>query len=155
MTILAMVNAEKEGQIESKMMKARQMEEIREAKRKEAEARQQEKKSKLVCTVQLDFSVLSIFCLTNRNSRKTSRKNCETRKRRRNTVIITRVMPLTRRRTLETAKIMLPPPNRKSARASLLHKVCILSSILSLYCCIFAHVYVHTLVFLAFTGIYT
>lgn len=51
MTILAMVNAEKEGQIESKMMKARQMEEIREAKRKEAEARQQEKKSKLVCTV--------------------------------------------------------------------------------------------------------
>ena len=48
MTILAMVNAEKEGQIESKMMKARQMEEIREARRKEAEARQQEKKSKLV-----------------------------------------------------------------------------------------------------------
>jgi acyl carrier protein len=31
MTILAMVNAEKEGQIESKIMKARQMEEIREA----------------------------------------------------------------------------------------------------------------------------
>ena len=48
MTILAMVNAEKEGQIESKMMKARQLEEIREAKRKEAEARQAEKKSKLV-----------------------------------------------------------------------------------------------------------
>lgn len=48
MTILAMVNAEKEGQIESKLMKARQMEEIREAKKKEAEARQQEKKSKLV-----------------------------------------------------------------------------------------------------------
>jgi hypothetical protein len=33
------VNAEKEGQIESKMMKARQLEEIREAKRAEAEAR--------------------------------------------------------------------------------------------------------------------
>lgn len=48
MTILAMVNAEKEGQIESKMMKARQLEEIREAKRKEAEARQAQKKSKLV-----------------------------------------------------------------------------------------------------------
>ncbi|CAK42237.1 60S ribosomal subunit assembly/export protein loc1 [Aspergillus awamori] len=47
MTILAMVNAEKEGQIESKMMKARQLEEIREAKRKEAEARQAQKKSKL------------------------------------------------------------------------------------------------------------
>lgn len=47
MTILAMVNAEKEGQIESKMMKARQLEEIREAKRKEAEARLTEKKDKL------------------------------------------------------------------------------------------------------------
>lgn len=47
MTILAMVNAEKEGQIESKMMKARQLEEIREAKKKEAEARQAQKKSKL------------------------------------------------------------------------------------------------------------
>ncbi|PGH04768.1 60S ribosomal subunit assembly/export protein LOC1 [Helicocarpus griseus UAMH5409] len=47
MTILAMVNAEKEGQIESKMMKARQLEEIREARRKEAEARQEVKKEKL------------------------------------------------------------------------------------------------------------
>ncbi|KAI9813020.1 MAG: 60S ribosomal subunit assembly/export protein [Thelocarpon impressellum] len=46
MTILAMVNADKEGQIESKMMKARQMEEIREARRAEAEARQADKKSK-------------------------------------------------------------------------------------------------------------
>ncbi|OJJ52634.1 hypothetical protein ASPSYDRAFT_164440 [Aspergillus sydowii CBS 593.65] len=49
MTIFAMVNAEKEGQIESKIMKARQLEEIREAKKKEAEARQSEKKNKLVC----------------------------------------------------------------------------------------------------------
>lgn len=47
MTILAMVNAEKEGQIESKMMKARQMEEIREARRKEAEARHEKKNEKL------------------------------------------------------------------------------------------------------------
>ncbi|KAJ5166353.1 uncharacterized protein N7482_005134 [Penicillium canariense] len=47
MTILAMVNAEKEGQIESKMMKARQLEEIREAKKAEAEARMAERKSKL------------------------------------------------------------------------------------------------------------
>ncbi|CRG88815.1 60S ribosomal subunit assembly/export protein loc1 [Talaromyces islandicus] len=47
MTILAIVNAEKEGQIESKMIKARQMEEIREAKKKEAEARADKKKSKL------------------------------------------------------------------------------------------------------------
>ncbi|KAK2764901.1 60S ribosomal subunit assembly/export protein [Arachnomyces sp. PD_36] len=46
-TILAIVNAEKDGQIESKMMKSRQMEEIREARRKEAEARQEKKKSSL------------------------------------------------------------------------------------------------------------
>lgn len=48
MTILAIVNANKEGQIESKMMKSRQLEEIREARRKEAEARQQLRSSKLV-----------------------------------------------------------------------------------------------------------
>ena len=48
MTILAIVNANKEGQIESKMMKSRQMEEIREARRKEAEARQERRKSTLV-----------------------------------------------------------------------------------------------------------
>ncbi len=48
MTILAMVNADKEGQIESKMMKARQMEDIREARRKEAEKKEQERKGKLV-----------------------------------------------------------------------------------------------------------
>ncbi|OJD31874.1 66s preribosome component loc1 [Diplodia corticola] len=46
MTILAMVNAEKEGQIESKMMKARQMEEIREARKKEAEVRSDKKREK-------------------------------------------------------------------------------------------------------------
>src|SRR2546429_7788888 len=47
MTILATVNAEKEGQIESKMIKARQMEEIREARRKEAEAKHEKKHEKL------------------------------------------------------------------------------------------------------------
>ncbi|KAI4207372.1 MAG: hypothetical protein LQ346_000622 [Caloplaca aetnensis] len=47
MTILAIVNASKEGQIESKMMKSRQMEEIRDARRKEAEARQEQRNSKL------------------------------------------------------------------------------------------------------------
>jgi 60S ribosomal subunit assembly/export protein LOC1 len=47
MTILAMVNADKEGQIESKMMKARQMEEIREARKAEAEKRMEFRKSKL------------------------------------------------------------------------------------------------------------
>ena len=48
MAIMSMVNAEKEGHIESKIMKARQLEEIREAKRKEAEARSDEKKAKFV-----------------------------------------------------------------------------------------------------------
>lgn len=48
MTILAIVNASQEGQIESKMMKSRHLEEIREARRKEAEARQEQRKSKLV-----------------------------------------------------------------------------------------------------------
>lgn len=61
MTILAMVNAEQEGRIESKMMKARQLEEIREARRKEAEAREAQKKSKLVrkswtCSIRNYFS---------------------------------------------------------------------------------------------------
>ncbi|RWA05068.1 hypothetical protein EKO27_g10034 [Xylaria grammica] len=46
-TILAMVQAEKEGQIESKMIKARQMEEIREARRVEAEKKEEEKKARL------------------------------------------------------------------------------------------------------------
>lgn len=46
-TILAMVQAEKEGQIESKMMKARHMEAIREARKAEAEAKQEERKAKL------------------------------------------------------------------------------------------------------------
>ena len=47
MTILAMVNADKEGQIESKMMKARQMEEIREARKAEAEKRLEMRQAKL------------------------------------------------------------------------------------------------------------
>ena len=46
-TILAMVMAEKEGNIESKMMRARQMEEIREARRVEAEQRAESKKAGL------------------------------------------------------------------------------------------------------------
>ncbi|KAL2160573.1 hypothetical protein VTH06DRAFT_1261 [Thermothelomyces fergusii] len=46
-TILAMVQAEKEGQIESKMMRARQLEEIREARRIEAEKKEAERKAKL------------------------------------------------------------------------------------------------------------
>ena len=46
-TIMAMVMAEKEGNIESKMQKARQMEEIREARRVEAEKKAQSKKEGL------------------------------------------------------------------------------------------------------------
>lgn len=46
-TIMSMVQAEKEGQIESKMIKARQMEEIREARKIEAEKKEEEKKAKL------------------------------------------------------------------------------------------------------------
>lgn len=48
MTLLAMVNAEKEGQIESKMARARQMEEIRQARQQEMDKRQAERKVKLV-----------------------------------------------------------------------------------------------------------
>ncbi|CAL3972030.1 unnamed protein product [Diplocarpon coronariae] len=47
MTILAMVNADKDGQIESKMMKARQMEEIREARKAETEKKHEMRKAKL------------------------------------------------------------------------------------------------------------
>ena len=46
-TILAIVQAEKEGQIESKMIKARQMEEIREARRAEADKKEAERKARL------------------------------------------------------------------------------------------------------------
>ncbi|KAJ3520820.1 hypothetical protein NM208_g13561 [Fusarium decemcellulare] len=46
-TILSLVQAEKNGQIESKMIKARQMEEIREARKVEAEKKEQERKNKL------------------------------------------------------------------------------------------------------------
>jgi 60S ribosomal subunit assembly/export protein LOC1 len=44
-TILSLVQAEKEGHIESKMIKARQMEEIREARKVEAEKKAAEKKA--------------------------------------------------------------------------------------------------------------
>lgn len=46
-TILAMVMAEKEGNIESKIMRARQMEELREARKVEAEKRAEGKKAGL------------------------------------------------------------------------------------------------------------
>ncbi|KAI3392909.1 hypothetical protein diail_4996 [Diaporthe ilicicola] len=46
-TILSMVQAEKDGQIESKMMKARHMEAIREARKQEAEKKAAERKERL------------------------------------------------------------------------------------------------------------
>lgn len=46
-TILSLVQAEKNGEIESKMIKARQMEEIREARKVEAEKKEQERQSKI------------------------------------------------------------------------------------------------------------
>lgn len=46
-TIMSIVQAEKDGQIESKMIKARQMEEIREARQAEAEKKDQERQAKL------------------------------------------------------------------------------------------------------------
>lgn len=46
-TILALVQADKDGQIESKMMRARQMEEIREARRVEADKKDAERKARL------------------------------------------------------------------------------------------------------------
>ena len=48
MTILKMVDAEVEGRVEGKMMKARQMEEIREARKAEQEKRASDRKSKFV-----------------------------------------------------------------------------------------------------------
>ena len=46
-TIMAMVQAEQNGHIESKMIKARQMEEIREARKVEAQKREEERQSKI------------------------------------------------------------------------------------------------------------
>lgn len=48
MAIMSVVNAEKDKNVESKIMRARQLEEIREAKRVEAESRSEEKKAKFV-----------------------------------------------------------------------------------------------------------
>jgi 60S ribosomal subunit assembly/export protein LOC1 len=45
-TILAIVQAEREGKIESKLIKARQMEEIREARKAELEKKEADRKAK-------------------------------------------------------------------------------------------------------------
>jgi 60S ribosomal subunit assembly/export protein LOC1 len=46
-TILAMVQADQNGQIESKMIKARQMEEIREARKVEAAKKEEERRARI------------------------------------------------------------------------------------------------------------
>lgn len=46
MAIMSMVSAEKDGAVESKIMRARQLEEVREAKRKEEEKRREERENK-------------------------------------------------------------------------------------------------------------
>ncbi|KAI6783017.1 60S ribosomal subunit assembly/export protein loc-like protein [Emericellopsis cladophorae] len=46
-TIMSLVQAEKEGQIESKITKARQLEEIRQARKEEAAKKEEERKTKL------------------------------------------------------------------------------------------------------------
>lgn len=51
MAIMSVVNAEKDKNVESKIMRARQLEEIREAKRKEMETRREEKEAKFVSAV--------------------------------------------------------------------------------------------------------
>lgn len=67
MTILKIVEADKKGQIESKILRERQLEEVREARRKEQEGRYEEKKAKLVsfsgrCVIlRLDLA-LTISC---------------------------------------------------------------------------------------------
>lgn len=68
MTILAMVNADKEGQIESKMLRARQLEEVRQARIRETEARAESKKQKLV-SVFLDqiYVFSSVYHITDRS----------------------------------------------------------------------------------------
>lgn len=62
MTILAMVNADKEGQIESKMLRARQLEEVRQARIRETEARAESKKQKLVSlNLGRDLHISSVY----------------------------------------------------------------------------------------------
>lgn len=81
MTILAIVNANKEGQIESKMMKSRQMEEIREARRKEAEVRQEQRHSKLVRCHHLVDTTLSSYCPGRAEGLYSPQEECEDRKK--------------------------------------------------------------------------
>ena len=79
MTILAMVNAEAEGKVESKIMKQRQLEEIREARRIEAEKRDSEKKGVLVS---LHLPWMLLYAYTNyltSSCRKTQRPRSDRR----------------------------------------------------------------------------
>jgi 60S ribosomal subunit assembly/export protein LOC1 len=62
LAIMSVVNAQKEGHIESKIMRTRQLEEIREAKRKEAEARADKKKEDFVSAVCACGVVCEVEC---------------------------------------------------------------------------------------------
>jgi 60S ribosomal subunit assembly/export protein LOC1 len=64
MAIMSVVNAQKEGHIESKIMRARQLEEVREAKRKEAEGRLDEKKADFVSLSAVGTDALTV-CANN------------------------------------------------------------------------------------------
>jgi 60S ribosomal subunit assembly/export protein LOC1 len=57
LAIMGMVQAEKEGEREGKIMKQRQLEEIREAKKVEIEKRTLAKQQKLVCFVSINSSI--------------------------------------------------------------------------------------------------
>lgn len=63
MAIMSVVNAQKEGHIESKIMRARQLEEIREAKRKEAEGRLEDKKADFVSSPECWSTVCGLLLI--------------------------------------------------------------------------------------------
>lgn len=60
MAIMSMVNANKDKDVESRIMRARQLEEVREAKRKEAESRAEEKASAFVSLRLLQSGLTSL-----------------------------------------------------------------------------------------------
>jgi 60S ribosomal subunit assembly/export protein LOC1 len=73
MAIMSVVNADKEKNVESKIMRARQLEEVREAKRKEAEQRADEKSAKFVSVCRWGI-ILRILTRCRRKRRRVSRR---------------------------------------------------------------------------------
>lgn len=84
--ILSIVNSEAEGKVESKMMRQRQLEEVREARRLEAEKREMEKKGALVCasdSLAVEYAIdqaLSDGHLGRREGRNSTEKETQTQK---------------------------------------------------------------------------